>query len=107
MRQLNCIIKSNCKAIEAKTFVAGNELKIDGKKFCLLAVNTADTSVHTLSIFYIYYIYYICRIFVILIARIAHVCLQPKPRRRKSSPAPRTLQMATMLTQRPVAVSIR
>lgn len=104
MRQLNCIIKSNCKAIEAKTFVAGNELKIDGKKFCSLAVNTADTSVHTLSIFYIYYI---CRIFVILIARIAHVCLQPKPRRRKSSPAPRTLQMATMLTQRPVAVSIR
>lgn len=105
MCQLNCIIKSNCKAIEAKTFVAVNE--IDGKKFCLLAVNAADTSVHTLSIFYIYYIFVICHIFVILIARIAHVCLQPKPRRRKSSPAPRTLQMATMLTQRPVAVSIR
>lgn len=48
MHQLNCVIKSNWKAIEAETFVAGNELKIDGKKFCLLALNIAGTSVHTI-----------------------------------------------------------
>lgn len=57
MCQLNCVIKSNWKAIEAKTFVAGNELKIYVQKFCKLAVNIADTSYAPVCILYRYYIY--------------------------------------------------
>lgn len=112
MCQLNCVIKSNWKAIEARTFVAVNELKIDVQKFCKLAVNIADTSYEPVCIPYIHYIDIISILYLSYICHFnrafcQHFCLQPKPRRRKSSPAPRTLQMATMLIQRPVADSIR
>lgn len=63
MHQLNCVIKSNCKAIEAETFVAGNELKIDGKKFCLMETPVCILYRHFLYSIHIFYtldLSYIC-----------------------------------------------